>query len=187
MIAIRRHAANIAAFVWGAAEGALFFIVPDVLLSFIGLKRGVRAAAVASLAVAVGAALGGAAMYLWSAHDGAAAYAAVLAVPAISAEMGDAAWVAIQAQGWFAAMLAGPLSRTPYKVYAVLAAHADAPLLVFAAASVIARLPRFLIVSAGAALLRRWLEPRWGARHLAWALALAWAAFYVGFFAITPG
>src|SRR5690606_22723656 len=127
-----RRAPNVAAFLWGLAEGTLFFFVPDVLLSFIGLRRDAKAAAIACGWAAIGAAMGGVIMFAWSIAAPEAAYAAVLAVPAVSAGMGAAALQAMQEQGWFIATLEGPLSRTPYKVYAVIAPHAGAPLWLFA-------------------------------------------------------
>jgi membrane protein YqaA with SNARE-associated domain len=177
---------NIAAFAWGFAEGTLFFIVPDVILSWIGLKHGVRDAALASLIAAIGAACGGVIMYLWSAHDPASAYQTVLALPAISEAMGAGARRAMETQGWFVATFEGPLTSTPYKVYAVLAPQVSAPLPAFALASIAARLPRFLVVSIGVALigrgLRRWLNER----QLLWLLAGAWLLFYTAFFARMP-
>ena len=183
---IRRHALDLAAFGWGVAEATLFFIVPDVLLSYVGLRRGVTAAARASLAAAIGAAIGGALMFLWSVRDPGGAYAAVLAVPAISEAMADAAHAGIEAHGWFAATVMGPLSSTPYKVYAVFAPHAGAALPLFFLASILARLPRFLVVGAGVAFIARGLEPRLGRRAVLWLLAAAWLAFYAIFFAVVP-
>lgn len=186
MNALRKHALDIAAFIWGVAEATLLFFVPDVLLSYIGVKRGVKAAARASAVAAIGASLGGVLMYLWSTHDAATAREAVLAVPAISDAMAARAENAMAEQGWFAAMLLGPLSSTPYKVYAIFAPHAGAPLPLFMLASVIARLPRFLIVGCGAALIARWLEPRLGRKRVLWVLIGAWMAFYLAFFALVP-
>lgn len=183
---ITQHWPNGAAFLWGVAEATLFFIVPDVLLSYIGLTRGVRASALASIVAAFGASLGGALMFLWSVRDPGGAYAAVLAIPAISEPMAAAAHATIESHGWFAATLAGPLSSTPYKLYAVLAPHAGASLPLFFLASVIARLPRFLVVGAGVALIGCWLEPRLGRRRVLWVFALAWLAFYAAFFALVP-
>jgi membrane protein YqaA with SNARE-associated domain len=177
---------NAAAFLWGLAEATLFFIVPDVVLSYIGLTRGARAAAVASLYAAAGASLGGALMYLWSARDFAAAAGAVRAVPAISDAMAADARAAMAEHGWFLASLAGPLSSTPYKLYAILAPHAGAPLVLFTLASIAARLPRFLLVGAGVAWIGARLRPRIGPRGVLWLLAAAWLAFYALFFAVMP-
>ncbi len=183
---IRTYALDIAAFIWGVAEATLFFFVPDVLLSYIGVKRGVKAAARASLIAAVGAGIGGAVMVLWSISNPDAVREAVLAVPAISEAMAARAESAMAAQGWFAATLFGPLSSTPYKVYAIFAPHAGAPLPLFVLASVVARLPRFLLVGCGVALIARWLEPRLGPRRVLWLLIGAWVAFYAAFFALVP-
>jgi hypothetical protein len=177
--------ASLAALVWGFAEATLFFIVPDVLLSYLGLKHGVRLAVRTSLFAALGAAYGGALMYAWSAHDAAAAHAAVLAVPAVSADMAARAAAAMEAN-WFAATLLGPLSSTPFKLYAVLAPQAGAGLGAFALAAIAARLPRFLIVSVGAALLSRALAPYLSERWRLGLLAAAWLIFYVAFFALMP-
>jgi membrane protein YqaA with SNARE-associated domain len=175
-----------AAFAWGFAEATLFFIVPDVLLSWIGLKRGARAGALASGLAALGAGLGGTVMYLWSAAQAEAARAAVLAVPAINEGMARAAEAAMAEHGWAVATLLGPLSTTPYKLYAVLAPDAGAPLLAFALVSVLVRLPRFLILALVPALIARWLEPRVGMRALALTLGLGWVAFYALYWALTP-
>ena len=182
---MRKHALDIAAFIWGVAEATLFFIVPDVLLSYIGLKRGAKDAARASLIAAIGAGIGGAIMYLWSASDPAAAREAVLAVPAISDAMAARAAEAM-ADNWFMATFLGPLSSTPFKVYAILAPYAGASLPAFAFAGIIARLPRFLIVSIGTAFIARVLTPRVSAQVQTWALAGAWVLFYAVFFALMP-
>jgi len=182
---LRSQGWNVAAFLWGAAEATLFFLVPDVLLSCIGLRRGAKAAAIASSWAAFGAAVGGAVMHLWSTHDAEAARAAVLAVPAVSAQMATAAEAAMR-ENWFGATLLGPLSLTPFKLYAVLAPEVGVPLTAFAPVAIAARLPRFLVVSIGAALIGRRLEPSLGGRALVGVLIGAWLLFYCVFFALMP-
>ena len=56
----------------------------------------------------------------------------------------------------------------------------------FALASVLARLPRFLIVSIGVALIGRALSRWLSARRLFWLLIGAWLLFYAAFFALMP-
>ena len=120
------------------------------------------------------------------AMDHARARDAVHAVPAISEAMVARAAEAMR-DDWFLATLLGPLSSTPFKVYAILALHAGgATLPAFALAGIIARLPRFLIVAIGTALIARWLGPRFGERPLTWALAGFWVLFYAVFFALMP-
>lgn len=182
---MRKHALNFAAFIWGVAEATLLFIIPDVLLSYIGVKRGPQAAKFASLYAAVGAASGGVIMYLWSASDFDTARAIVERVPAISDSMiGTAAWN--MGGNWIVATFLGPLSATPYKVFAIVAPHEGAPLLAFALASVLARLPRFLVISIGVSLIGRALSRWLSERQLLWVLIGAWLLFYAVFFALMP-
>jgi hypothetical protein len=171
--------------VWGVAEATLFFFVPDVLLSYIGLKRGAKSAGVASVVAAIGAGLGGAIMFAWSSGDPQTAREAVLAVPAVSEAMAARAEQAMR-ENWFVATLLGPLTSTPFKLYAILATHAGASLPAFALAGVAARLPRFLIVSIGVALIGRALSRWLSERQLLWLLIGAWLLFYAAFFALMP-
>ena len=95
--------------------------MPDVLIGYVALRRGVRAGLIAAVLAALGASAGGAAMYLWSARAPEQALAAVEAVPAVSSAMVEAASADMTSDGWFVAALKGPLTSTPYKVYAALA------------------------------------------------------------------
>jgi membrane protein YqaA with SNARE-associated domain len=185
MTMLRKHALDIAAFIWGVAEATLFFFVPDVVLSYVGLKHGAKAAARASVIAAIGASVGGVVMYLWAVENFAAAREAVLAVPAISEAMAQRAEAAM-AENWFLATFLGPLTNTPFKLYAILAPAAGASLPVFALAAVAARLPRFLIVSIGTALIGRFLKRWLSERQCLWLLIGAWLLFYAVFFALMP-
>ena len=62
-----------AAFAWGFAEATLFFVVPDVWLTLIAVRRGLRPALVACGWALAGALAGGLAMYAWGAFDTATA------------------------------------------------------------------------------------------------------------------
>ncbi|MCX7358071.1 MAG: hypothetical protein NT015_08020 [Alphaproteobacteria bacterium] len=181
----RKHALDIAASIWGVAEATLFFFVPDVLLSYVGLKQGAKAAVRASIIAAVGASAGGVIMYLWSTTDPATARDAVLAVPAISEAMVGRAEQGM-AENWFLATFLGPLTSTPFKVFAMLAPHAGASLPAFALAAIAARLPRFLIVSIGVSLVGRALSRWLSQRQLLWVLIGAWLLFYAVFFTLMP-
>ncbi|MEQ1492239.1 MAG: hypothetical protein ABL932_16975 [Terricaulis sp.] len=182
---LRQNALDIAAFIWGLAEATLFFFVPDVLLSYIGLKRGIKPAVRASIIAAIGASVGGIIMYLWSASDTSAAREAVLSLPAISEAMARRAAQAM-AENWFLATFLGPLTSTPFKVFAMLAPHAGASLPAFALAAIVARLPRFLVVSIGVPLIGRGLSRWLSERQLLWVLIGAWLLFYAVFFARMP-
>ncbi len=176
----------LAPFVWGAAEASLFFVVPDVVIGYIALRRGWRAGVIAAAMAALGAVIGGAVIYLWSAQSP-RALAAVEAVPAVSLGMVGAARGDILLDGWLAAALRGPLTSTPYKVYAALAPEAGVSLPVMAAVTVPARLPRFLLAALGMAAVGALVRDRLSARTLTALYLCAWVVFYVAFWTSNPG
>jgi membrane protein YqaA with SNARE-associated domain len=132
---------NLAALAWGFAEATLFFVVPDVLLTWVAL-RGARPAWLACLWALVGALGGGTVMYLWGESNFGAASAAVERVPAVSPTMCDAVGEQIRTYGVVALFL-GAIAGTPYKIYAVQAGAAHLGLALFLFVSVPARLFRF--------------------------------------------
>jgi hypothetical protein len=176
-----------AALLWGVAEASLFFIVPDLLISYLAMTRGFKAGAWASLFAALGAVVGGAIIFLWSAHDPLGAHRAVATVPAISEAMIAEAQADIDANGWFVAALKGPLTSTPYKVYALLAPRTGAPLAAFAPAALPVRLPRFLFVAAVFALIGQAIGRRLDRRILLAAFTSGWLLFYGWFWVAHPG
>jgi len=160
-------AAIAAAFAWGFAEATLFFIVADVLLTFIAVALGLRVALRAALAAAIGAACGGLVMWRYGVSDPAAA-TRLLAAGMAGMAMAD----------WPLAMLKGSVTGIPYKVYAVAAGKEGLPALLFFGITIPVRLARFAlaasIVAAISALLRRRLDLR---RRLM-LLATFWVLFY---------
>lgn len=185
------------AFLWGLAEAALFFIVPDVLLSWIALGD-VRRALRASLWALGGALVGGGIMYAWGVTDLATARVVLDALPAINEALLDGVAASMQSHGAWAITIA-PLQGVPYKIYAVHAAGNGIGPFAFFAVSVLARLMRFILVILLAALLARWaaalarlIALRWpNSTHIRTAHPrirvlhlLAWGVFYTGYFAI---
>ena len=172
-----------AAALWGLAEATVFFLVPDVLLTWIALHDRGRAIR-ACFAALAGALLGGALLFTWGARDPAAARALLDRVPSISRGMIERVEAEIAERGAVATVL-GPLRGTPYKIYAALSGEKGERLARFLAVSVLARLPRFLLltlVAAGvSALLRRWSLRRKRLLH-----AALWSAFYGAYFALMP-
>lgn len=175
-----------AVLLWGAAEGFLFFLVPDVAISSVALAKGWRAGLIACLLAAAGAGLGGGAIYLWSQKDPASAGRAVAAVPAVSEAMIAEARADMAREGWLVAALKGPLTSTPYKVYAMLAPAAGASLPAWMAAAFPVRLPRFVGVALGFALARRLAAGRVSRRGLIILFGLGWVLFYGWFWASHP-
>lgn len=169
---------------WGFAEATAFFIVPDVWLSAVALRsprRGLRCVVPATVGALAGAVL----TRHWGARVPAAGSARALAtLPGISPAM------VARVERRFArhprrALVTGPLSGTPYKIYARTAGLQDYPLSVFLVWSVPARTPRFLLVTGTVGALgvagRRYFPraPAW----LRWGtFGAGWAGFYTWFF-----
>ncbi|WP_150131464.1 hypothetical protein [Caulobacter mirabilis] len=143
--------------------------------------------ALAAGLAAAGAMAGGLAMYGWSARDPQAARAAVAAVPAVSDAMIADADRAMRDKGWFRAALEGPTTSTPYKVYAMLAPGQGVAPLPWAAAAFPVRLPRFLLVAIGFALLGRLIGERVSRPAALGVFTLGWLVFYGWFWWSHPG
>jgi hypothetical protein len=161
--------------------------VPDVLISWIAMRRGLKAGALAAVLAAAGAMVGGSLMYGWSVARPEAAYRAVEAVPAVSGPMIADAAADMRDEGWLAAALKGPLTSTPYKVYAMLAPGQRAGPVAWAAAALPIRLPRFLLVTAAFALIGMLARGRVSPRVLTGAFTLGWVLFYGWFWFSHPG
>jgi hypothetical protein len=151
-----------AVFAWGAAEASFFFLVPDILLSFVALTAPRRVWGHLAAAMA-GALLVGALMFQWSASMP-AARAFVAEVPRVSTSMFDKADADLRTHGAWGAVF-GPARGIPYKVYAVQAPSHAITLGAFVAASVPARLWRMLATVAVFAVIgmafRKFGKPRW--------------------------
>jgi membrane protein YqaA with SNARE-associated domain len=168
----------LAAFLWGFAEATLFFVVPDVLLSLAALFA-FRRAWRHLLAAIAGAVLGGAILYTWSAHSPTSAQQTVAHVPFVTARMIAKVHTGYE-QHPIRALLLGPLSGIPYKLYAVQApTYLSAS--TFLAATIPARGERFLIVWLVFGALGTWLRrfPALTQQRLVIFHATAWVIFYM--------
>ena len=170
---------------WGFAEATVFFLVPDVLLSAIALRRK-RLAYFACLVAVAGALPGGGAMYAWGERDAAGARRFLDRLPAISARMIERVGREVEGSGALS-LFVGPTRGTPYKIYAVESGARSLPLAPFLAVSVPARLIRFALVVALAAFCARRLFPGAPPARLYAAWLVAWTAFYGLYFALMPG
>ena len=165
------------AFFWGLAEGTFFFVVPDVVISLAAMLRP-RRAWPHVLAAIVGSLVGGALMFGWAARNVEAARAAVAHVPFVRAEMFAKVRASYERHG-LGAVFRGPLTGTPYKIYAV-----EAPEFVgrgeFLASTVPARGYRFVLVwiafCVAGTMLRRYLGPT-ASRLVVWHGAF-WVLLY---------
>lgn len=170
----------LAAALWGLAEATFFYLVPDVILSAIAILDP-RLALWACLAATAGALAGGAFMYRRGARDPAASREYLLRVPGIGPCMLDRVAAEVGRRGLLALAL-GPLSGTPYKLYAVECGRRRLSLAGFLLVSVPARLARFVVVTVLAAWLAWRVFPTLptSAKLAAW--LAAWCLFYAWYF-----
>ena len=169
--------------IWGFAEATLFFFVPDIWLTAMAVRRGLKQALLACLAALAGALLGGMAMYGWGEANPEAARDILDWVPAIDKAMIAEVQTSLRTDGAMAVFL-GPLFGVPYKIYAVEAAGAGIGLAEFLAISVPARLLRFLFLTLVAWAISAALAGRAGSRMRVGLLAGAWGIFYAAYFTI---
>lgn len=168
---------------WGFAEATLFFLVPDIWLTALAVRRGMKTALIACMAALAGALFGGLVMYEWGASNAEAARVLLERVPAINAAMIADVGDRLREDGLSAVFL-GPLFGIPYKIFAVEAASAGIGLVAFLTVSIPARLLRFLLLSVVAWAISTALSGRTGIRFRTALLTACWAVFYVGYFAV---
>ena len=167
---------------WSAAEAVIFFIVADVPISWIAVRRGTRAAVLAAIIAALASVAGTVLVYWWARHDAAGAASTMAGLPGI-----DRAMLAQSADRYrhgLQAVLAGSFSGIPFKTFALAAANV--PDWAFLLLAPLLRLPRFLAVALLSGGLSRLLE-RWLTVRLRLALlVLLWTAFYAAYFSVMP-
>ncbi|HEY2860419.1 MAG TPA: hypothetical protein VGJ21_18500 [Terracidiphilus sp.] len=164
-------------FFWGLAEGTFFFAVPDVWISLEALIRPARTWRHV-LAATTGALVAGMLLYNWSARHREHAQSFVEQVPFVRPRMVENVHRSYQKRG-IGAIFLGPLTGTPYKIYAV-----EAPAFMNESALLLATIParaeRFLLVwgafgAVGSQLRRRFETSN---RHLIAGHGCFWVFFY---------
>jgi membrane protein YqaA with SNARE-associated domain len=165
---------------WGFAEATLFFIVPDVWLTFVAVGDR-RAALWGCAASTVGALAGGLLMFAWGVADADHALAVIDAVPAIDGRMLAHVQAQIEDLGSWA-LLVGPAIGTPYKVYAATAGAAGVSIAAFVVASLTSRATRFVLLVAAAAWCSEHPLRGWTLRQRRQAVLLFWGLVYLAYF-----
>lgn len=168
------------AFGWGVAEATVFFIIPDVFLSYVAVRRGWRRGLALCVVATGGAMLGGLAAYLWGMLHYDSAVAVFERLPAVDAAMIEAVRGEIANRG-VVATLFGPIQGQPYKLYAAASGDTGAGWAALMAITVPARIVRFAITAFAAGWLRE-RTARWLSERTALGIwAFFWMIVYVAF------
>lgn len=171
---------------WGFAEAALFFIVPDVLISWIAVRERRGLAFAVALAAAIGAVPGTMLMWLWGATDFATASSIVESLPAISLDMIDAMRVRLKSEPLLVVLVQASLSGVPIKVAGIVAPDAGVSPWAIGAATGPARFLRFALVATAAYWMSRLLA-QWFTLDLRVRILIAfWIVLYTVFWTLAP-
>ena len=165
---------------WGFAEATFFFLIPDILLTYLAIRFGLRKALLASIYAVCGAVFGGFLMYRWGVRSEEAALAFLDAIPAIGPEMFATVQGHLQDHGVMGLFL-GSANGIPYKIYAVNAPAQAVPFHTFLLMSFPARMYRFLIVCFLAASFG-YLSRSWPGHFRYGPLAVFWIVSYAIYF-----
>ena len=169
---------------WGFAEATLFFIVPDVLLTWLaGFRPRLVWRAVATCLG--GALLGGLLMYLLAADSPGRTRALLELVPAINANFIAATGATLQ-EHYGSQMLRAGFSGVPYKILAVESAAQGQSLATFLGWSVPARLSRWVLIVLLARGVTLFVRSRFAeADRVLWTLwGAGWSIVYVVYFTL---
>lgn len=163
---------------WGLAEGTFFFLVPDILITLVALFS-VKKSFQHTACVLAGSLMAGATMFLLATGGHTWVATAVRQVPFVREQMFERTKRDFEERGVLA-LMRGPSSGIPYKVYAVQAPRYTG-LWPFLLVSIPARLERFILVWAGFGAAGRLLKKQIAKKPV---LALAGhGLFWVGVYA----
>lgn len=170
------------AFMWGLAEGLLFFVVPDVYLSFIALFS-VTGGLVSVAYALLGSLCSAVIVYALAPFMGGMYHTILLAIPGISEAMLRTVTTGL-AQHGVQNIIAGPFSGIPYKIYSVEAALQHLPIGSFLLWSIPARLERMLPVTLVALVLGYVFQKNIKKYTTYWILGflLVWALIYIQYY-----
>lgn len=167
---------------WGLAEATVFFIVPDVLLTFVALKDGKRATRLCLWTLG-GALIGGVIMFWWGYHNKGSAEDLLAEIPAIDLVMLEEVEKQVE-EGRAKALFIGPLTGRPYKIYAVYASATGVSFVTFLLISVPARLLRFLALAWLTTAISKSLLRKKSSRFKTLLLTAIWVGFYGWYFSV---
>lgn len=174
----------IASFLWGFSEATLFFIVPDVLLTYVAV-RSLKKSLYGVLFAISGALIGGSLLYYVGIGHHEEMINVLERIPAINGEIIERVENDLVESGPYA-ILVGPLSGTPYKIFATQSYDAGIDYFSFFMVSIPARGIRFVFSALASHLIFTTVLKRLRLKYKYLALTLFWIAFY-GFYFTAMG
>ena len=173
---------NFLAIAWGLIEGSVFFIVPDILLTYLALKDP-RRATKACLWALVGALVGGTAMFCWGNYNLKGAEGFLTEIPAIDKQLLQKVEGQIENDG-VKATFYGPITGRLYKIYSVYAGAKGISFPSFLLVSIPARLLRFILLTWITWWVASKLLAKLQVRSRTLILSGIWIAFYGWYFSV---
>lgn len=179
-------AAPIAA-IWGFLEATIFFLVPDIFLTQLVLRSGLKRGLIGCLWALAGALIGGVAIYALSQAGHSQTIARSFEfIPGISAPLITHAGDSLRSDGLLA-LFSAALHGTPYKLYALEAGRQNSPLLAFIVISALSRFARFSLTCLIASFFQKTVFRKFAPHHLLQIHLTFWGIFYALYFWIMSG
>ncbi len=158
------------------AEAVLFFIIPDVFLTFVAVRSGIKRGLEATAWAVLGAIVGGLIAFGWGSLDVGSANSAMAMLPAVDREMIADVETQVADHGP-SALVSGPLGGRPYKLYAAASGAVGASPLALALWTIPGRLWRMALITAVAGWAASWARRR--TRLPAWTPMATWLFSWV--------
>ncbi|NVJ61563.1 MAG: hypothetical protein HWE27_14300 [Gammaproteobacteria bacterium] len=165
--------------VWGFLEATIFFIVPDVLLTYLGSRKD-RPLLMPILMATLGAFIGGLLMYCFGHSNYGLSSELITRIPAIDSAMTEQVRILLNEHGLWALFI-GPLQGIPFKIFAIEATLTSINPALFLLISIPARMMRFVLLAYLARLLVTTVFKSVKQRTLTLIWLCGWVGFY-GFY-----
>ncbi|NVK75623.1 MAG: hypothetical protein HWE24_19285 [Oceanospirillaceae bacterium] len=175
---INKSLTNRVASIWGLLEATVFFIVPDVLLTYLASKRE-RPLMKAIIMTTLGAFVGGLIMHGLGHTNYGLSVQLLNQIPAIDETMIATVQSMLEELG-LTALFLGPMLGIPFKIFAVEAAAASFNPILFLLISIPARMLRFVLLAYAARLIATKILSSLSQRSL----TLIWLVGWIGFYAL---
>ena len=171
------------ALLWGFAEATVFFIIPDVFLTYVAITQKNKHIIIKMLCLTlIGALIGGTLVYITALINHDMMKSILFHVPSVQPYMLDHVTKAMN-DNPFIGLISGPLFGIPYKMFA-FAAPQYLNLSLFLICSIPARLLRFVIVTIIAYWLSHHVLHRLTYRKKVFIWLVVWSIVYIIYFSV---